>query len=96
MAVRLSLGAGRLRVIRQSLTESVLLSLCGGLLGILVAWIGIRSLTLLLANGDPDFTLRADLDWRVLGFTLLVIVAAGILFGMGRPIQATQVTLRRL
>ena len=91
IAVRLSLGAGRLRIIRQLLTESVLLSLCGGLLAIFVALAGIRSLTLLLGNGNPNFTLRADLDWRVLAFTFAVTVAAGLLFGTAPAIQATRV-----
>jgi predicted permease len=73
------------------LTESILLSLGGGLLGIFVAAAGIRSLTLLLANGDPTFTLGAELDWRVLGFSLLVTLVAGILFGLAPAIQATKV-----
>jgi len=91
MAVRLSLGAGRLRVMRQLLTESVLLSFCGGLLGILVAFAGIRSLTFLLANGREDFTVRAALDWRVLLFTLLISLATGFLFGLAPAIQATKI-----
>ncbi|MBV9779248.1 MAG: ABC transporter permease [Acidobacteriaceae bacterium] len=93
MAVRLSLGAGRLRISRQLLTESGLLSLVGGVLGILVAAAGIRSLTLLLANGEPNFTLHAELDWRVLGFTLAVTLAAGFLFGIAPAIQATKLDL---
>lgn len=91
IAVRLSLGAGRLRIIRQLLTESVLLSLCGALVGTSVAVAGIRSLTLLLGNGNPNFTLRAELDWRVLAFTLAVTIAAGLLFGIAPAIQATRV-----
>lgn len=93
MAVRLSLGAGRLRVIRQLVTESVLLSLFGGLLGIFVAALGIRFLTLLLANGRENFTLGAELDWRVLLFTLLVALATGFLFGLAPAIQATRVDI---
>lgn len=93
IAIRLSMGAGRLRIMRQLLTESVLLSLCGGLLGILVAAVGIRSLTLLLANGNPEFTLGAELDWRVLEFTLAVALATGILFGLAPAIQGTKVDL---
>jgi macrolide transport system ATP-binding/permease protein len=93
MAVRLSLGAGRLRVMRQLLTESLMLSLSGGLLGIFVALLGIRSLTLLLSNGHDDFTLRAELDWRVLLFTVLVTLATGVLFGLAPAIQATKVDI---
>ena len=93
MAVRLSLGAGRLRIMGQLLTESLLLAFSGSLLGIFVALAGIRSLTLLLANGRDDFTLRAELDWRVLLFTLAIALASGILFGLAPAIQATKVDL---
>ncbi|HEY3456922.1 MAG TPA: ADOP family duplicated permease [Bryobacteraceae bacterium] len=93
MAVRLSLGAGRLRVMRQLLTESVLLSLLGGLLGTVVAVAGIGSLTWLLANGRDNFTLRAELDWRVLSFTVLVAVSTGILFGLAPALQATKIDI---
>jgi predicted permease len=93
MAVRLSLGAGRLRVVRQLLTESALLSLSGGLLGVLVAIGGIRSITWLLANGRENFTLHANLNWPVLGFTLALALATGLIFGLAPAIQATKVDL---
>ncbi|HEX3682780.1 MAG TPA: ABC transporter permease [Bryobacteraceae bacterium] len=93
MAVRLSLGAGRLRIMRQLVTESILLSITGGLLGVGVAAVGIRALTLLLANGNPDFTLGAELDVRVLIFTLLVALATGLLFGLAPAIQGTRVDI---
>src|ERR1700710_550651 len=63
MAVRLSLGAGRFRVIRQLLTESVMLALASALCGVGVAALGIRLLTTLMANGE-DFTVRVGIDWR--------------------------------
>ncbi len=93
MAVRLSLGAGRMRVVRQLLTESALLSLTGGLLGMLVALWGIRSITWLLANGRDNFTLHASLNWPVLGFTLALALATGLIFGLAPAIQATKVDL---
>ena len=93
MAVRLSLGAGRLRVVRQLLTESALLSLAGGLLGVVVALWGIRSITWLLANGRENFTLHASLNWEVLGFTLALALVTGLVFGLAPAIQATKVDL---
>jgi macrolide transport system ATP-binding/permease protein len=93
MAVRLSLGAAKLRVMRQLLTESVLLSLFGGAFGIGFAALGIRGLTWLIANGRENFTLRAELDWRVLMFTLLVALLTGVVFGLAPAIQATKVDI---
>jgi len=93
MAVRLSLGAGRLRVMRQLLTESLLLALPGGVLGLCVAAAGIRFLIWLLSGGDQDFSLHAQLDWRILAFTIAVALATGILFGLAPAIEATRVDL---
>ena len=70
IAVRLSIGAGRFRLIRQLLTESVVLASLSGALGIVVAIAGMRVLTLLLANGEAGFTLHAELNWHVLAVTV--------------------------
>ncbi len=91
IAVRLSLGAGRGRIVRQMLTESVLLALIGGALGMLVALAGIRMITWLIANGRENFTLHASLDWPVLGFTFALAIVAGIVFGLAPAVQATKV-----
>ena len=91
MAVRLSIGAGRLRVVRQLLTESVLLASFGGFVGVLLAMWGVRVLTLLLANGREDFTLRPEMNWRVLAATLVVSVLCGTFFGLAPALQSTGV-----
>src|SRR5262249_55706762 len=93
IAVRLSLGASRLRVMRQLLTESILLALPGGILGIGVAAGGIRFLLWLLAGGSDDFSLRVQFDWRILGFTLAVACFTGILFGLAPALQATRIDI---
>src|SRR5207237_8388903 len=83
MALRLSLGAGRFRVVRQLLTESLMLASLGGVLGVLFAIWGVRSLTLLLSNGKENFTLTAELNWNVLAVTAALSVVCGLLFGLG-------------
>jgi macrolide transport system ATP-binding/permease protein len=93
IAVRLSLGAGRMRIMRQLLTESVLLACIGGLLGVAFATWGIRALTILIANGREHFTLHADLNWHVLAVTLALSLGTGILFGLAPAIQSTRVDL---
>ena len=90
IAVRLSIGAGRFRLIRQLLTESVLLASMAAALGVVIAVVGMRVLTLLLANGDDTFTLHAELNWRVLLVTLSLAVMCGVLFGLAPAIQSTR------
>jgi len=95
MAVRLSIGAGRARVIRQLLTESVLLSGIGGALGVAFAVWGIQFLMLLLVNGrgDTPFPLEVGVNWRVLGVVAALSVLAGIMFGLAPAVQSTRVDL---
>jgi putative ABC transport system permease protein len=81
LAVRTALGASRVQLIRQLLTESILLSLCGGLLGFLLALWGVPVLTRLSSGSIP----RAEeigISYRVLGFTVLVSVLTGLIFGI--------------
>src|SRR5262249_38773048 len=82
MAVRLSIGAGRLRVVRQLLTESLLLAIAGGALGVMLGIWGMRVLTLLLSSGRENFTLRAELNWHVLATTFALSVFCGVVFGL--------------
>ena len=90
MAVRLSLGASRWRVVRQLLTESLLLAALSGGLGVAVAVVTMRALTTLLANGQPEFTLHADLNWHVLLVTLALSLLCGLLFGLAPALHATR------
>jgi predicted permease len=91
MAVRLSMGAGRWRVVRQLLTESILLASIGGALGVAFAIWGVRFLTVLLANGREDFPLHADLNWHVLAAAAALCVFTGVIFGLAPALQATRV-----
>lgn len=91
LAVRLSLGAGRGRVIRQLLTESLLLSSIGGVAGIFFAIWGIRALTLLFAGGNDHFTLHAELNWHVLAAAAALTMITGLLFGLTPALEATHV-----
>jgi predicted permease len=80
-AVRIALGAGRVRVLRQLLTESLLLGLMGGALGLMLAQFGTKAAIAAVPRTLPR-TEDISLDWRVLFFTLLVSVLAGIVFGL--------------
>jgi putative ABC transport system permease protein len=90
IAVRSALGAGRMRLIWQMITESVVIALLGGAAGIALGYGLMRAIKLAM----PRFTLPAEvdvqMDWRVLVFTLAVAVLTGVLFGVAPAIQATR------
>lgn len=93
IAIRHAIGAGRGRIVRQLLTESVVLSTAGGLLGLALGVAGIRSLlavnTANLPRIGQDGAL-VGLDWRVLAFTVLVSVGTGVLFGLVPALQGSR------
>ncbi|PYV25051.1 MAG: permease, partial [Acidobacteria bacterium] len=82
VSVRHALGASRSRLVRQFLTESILLALCGGAAGLLFASWGTTALVARVANGADYVPLSVSPDSRVLGFTLCVCILTGILFGL--------------
>lgn len=92
IALRSALGASRFRVIRQLLTESVLLSIIGGALGLLIAYWGIEALVSLSPANIPRVK-EVSIDGRVLGFTLFASVVTGIIFGLVPALQASHTNL---
>jgi predicted permease len=92
MAIRTALGAGRTRVVRQLLTESVLLAILGGTLGLLMAIWGIDALRS-LNPGNIPLMQNISIDGRVLAFTFAVAMITGILFGLAPAVRSSQVNL---
>jgi putative ABC transport system permease protein len=93
IAIRVAVGAGRGSIVRQLLTESMLLSVAGGALGLAFGMVGIRAL-LAMNPGDiprigPHGAL-VSMDWRVLGFTVAVALFTGLLFGLFPALQASR------
>src|SRR6266446_1767271 len=94
MAVRLALGAGRARVARQLLTESVMLSVLGGALGILFAYWGAHAIiSFVSSNQTRPLGFATGVDLRVLGFTVAVSLLTGILFGIAPAFRGARVDL---
>jgi putative ABC transport system permease protein len=89
VAIRAALGAGRRRIVRQFLTESVLLSLLGGLAGTLLAWLGVRALVAMAPPWFPRLQ-ETTLDARVLAFTACLSLATGLIFGVGPAIKGSK------
>lgn len=96
MSVRAAIGAGRGRIVRQLLTESMLLSLCGGAAGLALGWFAMR---LLLAIGISGLSRLNDitavsLDWRVVAFTVAVSITTGVLFGLVPALRVSRADVR--
>ena len=95
-AIRSALGAGRGRIVRQLLTESVLLSVTGGLLGMVLGFAGVRALLAISPAGLPRIGENGSavgVDLRVLGFTLVVSLLTGIIFGLFPALTASRTDL---
>ena len=94
LAMRQALGAGRRRIARQLLTESLVVSLAGGALGVLVAVWGVKALVLMFQNHAADaFSYAIVPDWRVLGFSAAVTLATGILSGLAPTFRSAGLDL---
>jgi len=96
IAIRAAIGAGRGRIVRQLLTESVLLSFIGGALGFGIGAFGVRALLALNPGNIPRIGVDGSavtLDWTVLGFTLAVSFLTGIVFGLVPAIEASRADL---
>src|SRR6185295_8402327 len=99
MAVRVALGAGRWRIVRQLLTESVLLSLIGGVLGLILGYIGMRLLLTVNTAGLPrlgDSGSLLGMDWRVALFGLALSLFTGLLFGLIPALIASRADLNTI
>jgi putative ABC transport system permease protein len=92
MAVRVALGAGRRRLIRQLLTESIALSCCGALLGIILAFASVRLLASLNAFNIPLLS-TVRMDAASLGFCLLIAILSGLLFGLAPALQVPSISV---
>jgi putative ABC transport system permease protein len=96
IAVRAAMGAGRGRILRQLLTESVTLSVIGGALGLVLGILGIRALLTINTAGLPRLGANGsavEVDWRVLVFTIAVSIGTGILFGLIPAVQSSKADL---
>ncbi len=94
IALRLALGAARGRLLRQLLTESVLIALLGGALGIVLAFWGSHVIVAMLRSGDTQpLGLRPELDWRVLAFTATISLLTGMVFGLAPAMRSLRLDL---
>ena len=96
MAIRSAMGASSRRIIRQLLTESVLLALAGGGAGVLLAAWGVKALTTLMPEGLMPRTAEIGFDWGVLIFAIAMAIGTGILFGLAPAIQTVRLDVNHV
>ncbi len=91
IALRLAIGAGRGRIVRQLLIESTLLSLVGAAAGVGLAWVSSSFLVNLISTGPAELVVDLTPNWHVLGFTSAVAIVTGVFFGVAPAVQSTAV-----
>ncbi|HEX3435921.1 MAG TPA: ABC transporter permease [Pseudacidobacterium sp.] len=90
MSVRLALGAGRGRILRQMLTESLLLSVAGGIAGFLLAYLGRNAIPNLLSSSWESTEMNSSFDWKIFCFAAAISIFTGLLFGLAPAWKATR------
>ncbi len=93
MSVRLALGAGRRRILRQMLVESLMLAVIGGGAGLLAAYVGRNAIPRMIENPWEGMNVHVRFDWRVFGFTAAITLLTGILFGLAPALAAARFDL---
>ena len=91
IAIRLSIGAGRRRVVRQLMTESLIVAAMGGVAGVAFAYGGILLLQTLSVPSEPPSPLGVEMDWRVVQFSLLAALASCVVFGLAPAWQTVRI-----
>jgi len=96
IALRIALGASRWRVVRQLLVESIVLGCIGGVLGLLLAFVGIRLFDAAVADSGKPYWIQFTVDWVVLAFLAGICVLTGILFGLAPALQVSKTSVNEV
>jgi len=90
MSVRMALGAARGRILRQVMTESLMLAVLGGLAGLLVGWLGRNAILAMLSSPVEPVAVQGGFDWGVFGFNAALSLVTGLIFGLAPAWQSTR------
>lgn len=93
ISIRCALGATRKQIVRQLLTESVLLSCIGGLMGLALSLAGVHAFDLATQNVGKPYWVTFQMDWRAFGYFALISIASGVIFGLMPALRASRVDL---